>query len=82
MSISRSKSVISRVIIGVSPFRVLLTLLITYLLSLLGLQVPKSCSVWFLTPKPYASPIRVPLRVGIRVILEGFRVVSRLSGSK
>ena len=32
-----SKSVISRVIIGVTPFRVLITLLITYLLSPLGL---------------------------------------------
>ena len=34
-----SKSVISRVIIGVTPFRVLITLLITHLLSPLGLQV-------------------------------------------
>ena len=34
-----SKSVISRVIIGVTPFRVLINLLITYLLSPLGLQV-------------------------------------------
>ena len=34
-----SKSVISRVIIKVTPFRVLITLLITYLLSPLGLQV-------------------------------------------
>ena len=32
-----SKSVISRVMIGVAPFRVLLTLLITYLLSPLSL---------------------------------------------
>ena len=32
-----SKSVISRVIIGATPFRVLITLLITYLLSPLGL---------------------------------------------
>ena len=31
--------VISRVIIGVTPFRVLITLLITYLLSPLALQV-------------------------------------------
>ena len=35
-----SKSFISRVIIGVTPFRVLITLLITYLLSPLPLQVP------------------------------------------
>ena len=35
----RSKSVISRVINKVAPFRVLLTLLITHLLSPLGLQV-------------------------------------------
>ena len=34
-----SKSFIGRFIIGVSPFRVLITLLITYLLSPLGLQV-------------------------------------------
>ena len=34
-----SKSVKSRVLIGVYPFGVLLTLLISYLLSLLGLQV-------------------------------------------
>ena len=34
-----SKSVISRVIIRVTPFRVLITLLITQLLSPLGLQV-------------------------------------------
>ena len=34
-----SKSFISRVIIGVTPFRVLITLLITYLLSPLPLQV-------------------------------------------
>ena len=34
-----SKSVISRVIIGVTPFRVLINLLITYLLSPIGLQV-------------------------------------------
>ena len=32
-----SKSVISRLTIGVSPFRVLIALLITYLLSPLGL---------------------------------------------
>ena len=32
-----SKSVISRVIIGATPFRVLIPPLITYLLSLLGL---------------------------------------------
>ena len=35
----RSKQVISRAIIGVTPFRVLITLLITYLLSPLPLQV-------------------------------------------
>ena len=34
-----SKSVISRVILKVTPFRVLITLLITHLLSPLGLQV-------------------------------------------
>ena len=34
-----STSVISRVIIGSTPFRVLLTLLMTYLLPPLGLQV-------------------------------------------
>ena len=34
-----SKSFISRVIIGVTPFRVLMTLLISYLLSPLPLQV-------------------------------------------
>ena len=34
-----SKSFISRVILGVTPFRVLITLLITYLLSPLPLQV-------------------------------------------
>ena len=34
-----SKSVISRVIITVTPFRKLINLLITHLLSLLGLQV-------------------------------------------
>ena len=34
-----SKSVISRVIIGVTPFRVLITLLITHLLSPLGLLI-------------------------------------------
>ena len=34
-----SKSFISRVIIGVTPFRVLTTLLMTYLLSPLPLQV-------------------------------------------
>ena len=34
-----SKSFISRVIIGVTPFRVLITLLVTYLLSPLPLQV-------------------------------------------
>ena len=34
-----SKSVVSRVIIRVTPFRVLITLLITHLLSSLGLQV-------------------------------------------
>ena len=34
-----SKSFISRLIIGVTPFRVLITLLITYLLSPLPLQV-------------------------------------------
>ena len=34
-----SKSVISRVILRVTPFRVLITLLITHLLSPLGLQV-------------------------------------------
>ena len=34
-----SKSCISRVIIGVTPFRVLITLLITYVLSPLPLQV-------------------------------------------
>ena len=34
-----SKSVISRVILGLTPFRVLIALLITYLLSSLGLQV-------------------------------------------
>ena len=34
-----SKSFISRVIIGVTPFRVPITLLITYLLSPLPLQV-------------------------------------------
>ena len=34
-----SKSFISRVIIGVTPFRVFITLLITYLLSPLPLQV-------------------------------------------
>ena len=34
-----SKSFISRVLIGVTPFRVLITLLITYLLSPLPLQV-------------------------------------------
>ena len=33
------KSVISRVILGVSPVRVLITLLITHLLTPLGLQV-------------------------------------------
>ena len=36
-----SKLVISRVIIRVTPFRALISLLITYLLSLLPLQVPK-----------------------------------------
>ena len=47
-----SKSFISRVIIGVTPFRVLITLLITYLLSPLPLQVVsrglglKSLGVW------------------------------------
>ena len=35
----RSKSVISRFIIKVAPFRILTTLLITHLLSPLGLQV-------------------------------------------
>ena len=35
-----SKSVTSRVIIRVTPFRVLITLLVTHLLSPLGLQVP------------------------------------------
>ena len=35
----RTKSVISRVLIRVTPFRVLITLLITHLLSPLGLQV-------------------------------------------
>ena len=34
-----SKSVISRAIIRLTPFRVLITLLITHLLSPLGLQV-------------------------------------------
>ena len=34
-----SKSCISRVVIGLTPFRVLITLLITYLLSPLPLQV-------------------------------------------
>ena len=34
-----SKSVVSRVITGVSPFRVLITLLITYLRSPRGLEV-------------------------------------------
>ena len=34
-----TKSVISKVIIRVTPFRVLITLLITHLLSPLGLQV-------------------------------------------
>ena len=43
-----SKSFISRVIIGVTPFRVLITLLITYLLSPLPLQVGvKGLGVWF-----------------------------------
>ena len=37
-----SKSVISRVIIGVTPFRVLITLLMSHLLSPLGLQVEAS----------------------------------------
>ena len=41
-----SKSFISRAIIGVTPFRVLITLLITYLLSPLPLQVP------MISPKP------------------------------
>ena len=36
----RSNLVISRVIIRVTPFRALMTLLITYLLSPLPLQVP------------------------------------------
>ena len=35
-----SKLVISRVVIRVTPFRALITLLITYLLSPLPLQVP------------------------------------------
>ena len=48
-----SKSFISRVIIGVTPFRVLITLLLTYLLSPLPLQVHSftrrvllGCSSW------------------------------------
>ena len=39
------KSFISRVIIGVTPFRVLITLLITYLLSPLPLQVRRTSSL-------------------------------------
>ena len=34
-----SKSVISRVVFGLTPFRVVIALLMTYLLSSLGLQV-------------------------------------------
>ena len=37
-----SKLVISRVMIGVNAFRVPITLLITYLLSPLGLQAPQT----------------------------------------
>ena len=43
-----SKSFISRVIIGVTPFRVLITLLITYLLSPLPLQVIGAFSAGFI----------------------------------
>ena len=42
-----SKSVISRVIIRVTPFRVLITLLISHLLCPLGLQVHDTCSSAF-----------------------------------
>ena len=41
-----SKSFISRVIIGVTPFRVLITLLISYLLSPLPLQVGAESVGW------------------------------------
>ena len=47
-----SKAFISRVIIGVTPFRVLITLLITYLLSPLPLQV--TFTLQTLNPKPQA----------------------------
>ena len=45
MARALSKSFISRDIIGVTPFRVLITLLIAYLLSPLPLQVPSSLKV-------------------------------------
>ena len=55
------RKVISRVIIGVTPFRVLITRLITYLLSPLPLQAGFSGSV--------QGSLRVPLKD-----LYGFRV--------
>ena len=52
-----SKSVISRVIIGLTLFRVLITPLITYLLSPLGLQViPKEESLATVDDKNPALP--------------------------
>ena len=49
-----SKSVISRVRIRVTPSRVLITLLITYLLSPLGLQVALNPKPYTLNPSPKA----------------------------
>ena len=68
-----SKSFISRVSIGVTPFRVLITLLITYLLSPLPLQV-----VWLLALLSRASAPRKGL--GILIIM-AFRILMIMTPS-
>ena len=58
-----SKSVVSRVIIRVTPFRVLITLLITHLLSPVGLQVGYSAPKFVFSVQSCGVAVELP---GIR----------------
>ena len=68
-----SKLVISRVMIGVNAFRVPITLLITYLLSPLGLQKPQTP----LTPKEPCTGTLSPLRLKVLYLLGGLGGLSK-----
>ena len=70
-----SKLVISRVMIGVNTFRVPISLLITYLLSPLGLQAPQTQTP--LTPKEPCKGTLSPLRLKVLYLLGGVGGLSK-----